>query len=153
MIIVTSKKQILWSFIIFAAIIFSTVIIYKAAHQTYVDAEIFNIDKGQVTKTLIPSKITRNDVKGYLHDITGIYTKTDPLPDNGYIVKINLKQEIRSNNRWLNNFIIKGVKNLFIIFPEKGSPFMLILDKSERPYFFNFDSSIDKLKKIIDPSS
>lgn len=150
MIILISKKHILWGFLIFVAIIFGTVLISKAAHRTYVDAEIFNIYEGYVTKTLLPSKITLTDIKGYLHDVSGICTKTDPLPDNGYIVKINLKQEIRANNRWLNNFIIKSVKNLFIIFPEKGSPFLLILDEGGRPYFFEFNSNTDKLKKMIE---
>jgi len=103
--------------------------------------EIFDINKGEVVKRVELNPYVQKEAEKLLKGITGMYVKVKAFPDKGYIIKIPLKPSVIVKSQWLNDIVEK----VFVIFPEKEAPYLLILDENERPLFYNFEGSTDSL--------
>ena len=90
------------------------------------------------------------EAKDILDKITGMYVKVKAFPDKGYIAKLPLKPVVEVSNKWLNEYGIFSLNEVFIIFPEGNTPYLLVLDSNYRPLFFNFEQGAksDLLDKI-----
>ncbi|MDP4182451.1 MAG: hypothetical protein Q8942_15345 [Bacillota bacterium] len=126
----------------------SSMISFLVSEQA--DIEIFDISRGEVIKRSKFNSNIQNEVEKYLNAITGMYTKVKAFPEKGYIIKIPLNAGVKTKNYWLNNYGIDSVNEVFIIFPEQGAQYLLILDAKKRPLFFNFEDTTDELLKTID---
>lgn len=114
------------------------------------DIEIFDIEKGEVVKKLKMDSELGAEAEDILNKITGMYVKVKAFPDKGYIAKIPLKPAVEVSNKWLNEYGIFSVNEVFIIFPGTDTPYLLVLDSNYRPLFFNFEQGAksDLLDKI-----
>lgn len=116
--------------------------------QSGSEVEIFDIAKGEVIKRFEVTSEIQRKVEEYLDKITGLYVKVKAFPDKGYIMKVPLKPQTEVSNEWLNSYGIYSVNDVYIIFPDGEKPYLLILDSSLRPLFFNFEQA-DKVKLHI----
>lgn len=108
--------------------------------------EIFDIGKGAVIKKVNSTPRIRSEAEKYLKEITGMYVRIKAFPDKGYIIRIPLEPSVMVQNQWLNQI----VKEVFVIFPEEGAPYLLVLDEKERPLFYTFKGNTDELLKSIE---
>jgi hypothetical protein len=107
-------------------------------HQISItNIEIFDINKGCVTKKFKSNPAIQKEVQNYLKRITSIYVKFKPIPDKGYMIKIPLKPSVRVKSEWLND----RIHQVIIIFPKQENPYLLVLDDKSRPLFFNFEGN------------
>lgn len=116
----------------------------------YKDVEIFDISKGEVIKKVKPNDSIQSEAVGFLKNITGMYVKIKAFPEKGYIIRVPFEPFIALENHWLNSYGINSIGECFILFPEKGKPFLLVLNSSYRPYFYNFEGNTDKLLNFLD---
>lgn len=107
--------------------------------------EIFDIKKGEVVKKIESNENIQKEVSNILKQITGVYVKAKPFPNEGYIIRIPLSPPQKVENIWLKNDDINSVVQVFILFPIDEDPFLLILDEKYRPFFYNFDRDISIL--------
>ncbi len=107
--------------------------------------EIFDIGKGIVTKKVHTDREIQAEAIRYLEGITGMYVKVDAIPQKGYIVRIPLSPPVKLCSQWVNDYGIYAVDEVFVIFPEQEKPYLLILDDSRRPFFYNFAGNTDEL--------
>jgi hypothetical protein len=98
--------------------------------------EIFDVGKGRVVKQVGNDLQTRREAEKLLKNITGLYIRFKPLPDSGRIVRIPLAPPAGIKNKWLNDSGIADVDVLFVLLPDAGEPYLLVLDKEQRPWFF-----------------
>lgn len=107
--------------------------------------EIFDIAKGEVVREIEANPVARKEAEGYLAKITGMFGKVKAFPEKGYIVRVPLEPSAQINNKWLTDYGINSLDQVFIIFPEQTIPYLLVLDEKNRPLFFNFEGSINTL--------
>ena len=111
--------------------------------------EIFDIGRGEVIKQVEPDRGTRRKAENLLKNITGHYLKFKPLPDKGLIIMIPLEPVSTIKNKWLNDCGIANVDALYVLLPEEGAPYLLVLDENQRPFFFNTEGDIRRLQRFI----
>lgn len=104
------------------------------------DIELFDIEKGEVVERFKLTEQIRNAVLAHLDNISGMYVKVNAFPSKGRILRIHIEPQAEVVNKWLNSYGIFMVSNVFIIYPETGTPYILMLDSSNRPLFFNFEA-------------
>ncbi|MCX7710180.1 MAG: hypothetical protein N2484_10060 [Clostridia bacterium] len=107
--------------------------------------EIFDISKGEVIKTEAVNPSIRKEAEKYLNSITGMFVKVKAIPEKGYILRIPLEPPVEVKSHWLADYGINSVEELFVLLPEQGTPYLLVLDDQSRPYFYNFDGNIEPL--------
>ncbi|MFS1512403.1 hypothetical protein VQL36_08215 [Chengkuizengella sp. SCS-71B] len=125
------KKIIL---IIFISLIFETVIA-----QTTKQIEIFDISKEEVIKNVQLNSDLQQDAEKFLKGITGLYVRIDPIPSEGYLVKIPLDPSVLVKNQWINEL----VDEVIIIISRREAPYLMVFDKENRPLFFTFEGDTD----------
>jgi len=118
--------------------------------------EIFDINQGKVIGKVQSNSSIQKEVEGYLKGITGMYVKVKAFPEKGYIIRVPLKPPVEVQSQWLNEYGINSVNELFVLFPEQGVPYLLLLDEKERPLFFNFEGDtgvlLEDLNFRLEPS-
>jgi len=112
--------------------------------------EIFDIKKGEVIKKISSNPTIEKTAVSYLKDISGLYAAVKAFPDNGYIIRIPVVPPIQVQNPWLNDYNIYSVDQVFILLPEQGDPYLLVLDNKLRPYFYYFNGNVEALLKDLD---
>ncbi len=155
MVIIVNKKFILRMIILSIFIVLSSFSIYRLA-AIVVDKnhhpdtiEIFDINNGSVTKVVPINNSTLTEAKKILKGITSIYLKANILPEKGYIIKMPLEPNIKVKNRWFIEYDLNPIDKMFIFLPNEGAPYLMVMDKKERPYLFNFKGDTDKLLKNL----
>lgn len=121
----------------------------NASVHGYKNIEIFDISKGEVIKKVQSNPEIQKEARSYLEGITGMYIKVKAFPDKGYIIRIPIEPPFEAKNQWLNDYGINSVEEVFILFPEEGMPYLLVLDGKYRPLFYNFDGNTDLLLKNL----
>lgn len=117
----------------------------KAFSIETINIEIFNVDNGSVIINTCSNVSIQNQVKTYLKKITGVYAKLNPVPDDGYMIKIPLEYPLEIKNQWVHSFVDEVV----IILPKGESPYLLIFDNKDNPLFFTFKGNINKLLESL----
>ena len=111
--------------------------------------EIFHIRSGKVIKTIPNNLYIQNEVINILGGITDPYEKVKGFPEEGIIIKIPFQPPLTIESKWLNHFSIKSLDQVFILFPRQEKPYLLVLDGSNRPIFYNFEGSTADLLKSL----
>lgn len=112
--------------------------------------EIFDITKGEVLKKVHSTRLIQKETISYLNGISGMYVKVKAFPEKGYIVRIPITPPVQVKNHWLNDYSINSVNEVYIMLPEQGNTYLLVLDNKLRPYFFNFIGNVDVLLKNLE---
>ncbi len=110
--------------------------------------EIFDIAKGEVIREVEANPVIQKEAKNYLKNITGMYSKVKAFPEKGYIIRIPFEPSAEVNNKWLSFYDINSVDQVFIIFPDQGNPYLLVLDEKYRPLFYNTESDVNNLLEL-----
>lgn len=117
----------------------------KALSIENINIEIFSVDNGSVISNIQSNSNIQTEAKKHLKNITGVYSKLNPIPDNGYMIKIPLESPLEIKNQWINSFVDEVV----IILPKDESPYLLIFDNKDTPLFFTFKGNVNKLLKSL----
>jgi len=112
--------------------------------------EIFDISKGEVIKRVNPNTSIQKVATSYINGVSGIYVKVNAFPDKGYIIRIPLNPSVNVQTHWFNDDNINSIEEVFVLLPEQGKPFLLVLDKKSRPFFYTFDGDVDVLLKKLE---
>lgn len=118
-------------------------------------AEIFDIEKGSVVQTYKMQPEERDAAVTVLGSINGMVVKAKAFPDSGYIAKIPFEPVVEAKSKWLKDYSISYVAEVFIIFPGDKAPYLLVLDKNQHPLFFTFKEEgqnklLNKLQAIFE---
>ncbi|HEY4554070.1 MAG TPA: hypothetical protein VIG80_12840 [Bacillaceae bacterium] len=108
--------------------------------------EVFDIQKGMVVKRQELNPSVQKEAENYIKGITGVYTKVQPIPRKGFMVKIPLEPSVRIENEWLHDL----VDEVIVIFPADESPYLMLYDNENRLHFFTFTGSADELRQILE---
>jgi hypothetical protein len=111
--------------------------------------EIFDINHGKVIRRVQSTPLVQKEVKGYLNGITGMYIKVKAFPEKGHILKIPMEPAVKVHSKWLKAYGINLVDEVFILFPEEGTPYLLVLDEKKRPLFYNFEGETNTMLSAL----
>src|SRR5699024_8918332 len=103
--------------------------------QFNVHVEVFDIG---VVKVIMDADVTshvQSDAERFLEHITDVYRLANPMPRDGFMVRIPLQTAVEVKNEWLDSL----VDEMIIIFPEREDPYMMVYDDENRPHFFAFE--------------
>lgn len=107
--------------------------------------EVFDISKGKVILQQETNPDIQKDVKKYVNGIKKIYSKIQPIPKAGLMVKVPLEPAIRVENQWLSAII----DEVIIIIPADDEPILMLFDDENRTLFFTFTGNVQELLKKI----
>jgi hypothetical protein len=113
--------------------------------------EIFDISEGKVVAQIRPSNVIRDEAGSFLEKITGMYGRVKALPDTGQIIRIPFDPVIKAKSKWITDCGITSINELYILFPNPGKPYLLILDEDDKPWFFNFNADTSILHPVAIP--
>lgn len=126
-----------------------TVPAFKVSSNSTESIEIFDISKGSVTKSIPVYEAAVDEAEKILKSINGLYIKAKAIPEKGLIIRIPFEPVLKIKNKWLNDYNIKTIDKMYIVFPEEGESYLFVLDEKERPYLFTHKSSTEKLLKKL----
>ncbi|MGJ7910469.1 hypothetical protein [Neobacillus sp. LXY-1] len=132
------KKVLVFIFIL---LIIST----NGIAQTNKQVQIFDINKGKVIKNIQMNTDLQQEVEKYLEGITGVYVKYNPIPNNGFMIRIPLEPNVMVKNQWFDDL----VDEVTIIFSSHEIPFIMVFDDENRPHFFTIEGSTSKLLGLL----
>lgn len=106
--------------------------------------EIFDPKQNKVVKEVELTQEIEKLVTDWLAHLNGVYAKVDPMPEDGYVVRVPVEPAAALRNRWLH----EDVHEVFIVIPAHEPPFYVIAgDDSLCCYLFNGD--IPKLSEAL----
>ena len=115
--------------------------------QTKQQIQIFDIDQDKVIKTVqLTNADVQQEVEKFLKGITGVYAKYNPIPSNGYMVRIQLVPNIMIRNKWFDDL----VDEVTIILPSQEDPYLMLFNDENQPFFLTFEGNTEKLLEILD---
>ncbi len=117
----------------------------SAQAQNNHQIEIFEIKKGKVTKRLPLNEEIQEEAENYLNEITGVFVKYNPIPGQGFMIKVPLEPNIMVKNQWINDLVDEVV----IIFPGDEEPYLMVHDNENNMHFYTFKGGTDKLLTLI----
>lgn len=130
-------------------IIATLIIILLSSANVYAEAldniEIFSINEEKVVKVVHANPQIQGLAENYLHGIDGIYSKFNPVPSNGYAVKIPMGYPIKIEGKWLNTFI----DMVIVMFPEDESPFLMVFENEDEMACFTFKGETGTLWSLL----
>ena len=107
--------------------------------------QIFDPKQDKVVQLIQLNSEIQSLVQSYLEDIDTIYSKNDPIPEDGYAIKIPLDPAFKAQKKCLNALI----KEVYIIIPKKEPPFIMLLEKETKLICFPFRGDIKTLSKAL----
>lgn len=108
--------------------------------------EIFDIEQEKVVKTVPNDAAIQKEAKKALEGISGMVVKVNPIPKKGFMIRIFLETAVTVRNEWLD----QTVDRVILLFPTDEAPFLLVFDPEDRPLFFHYGGSEEKLLKLLD---
>lgn len=113
--------------------------------KEYKYAQIFEPKQDKVVQIVQLTSEIHSLVISYLEDIDAIYGKNDPIPEDGYAIKIPLDPPVTAQKKCLNALI----KEVYIIIPEKEAPFIMLFENENTLSCFPFRGDIKTLSKAL----
>ncbi len=115
--------------------------------QTNQQIQIFDIDQDKVIKTVqLTNADVQQEVEKFLKRITGVYAKYNPIPSNGYMVRIQLVPNIMIRNKWFDDL----VDEVTVILPNQDDPYLMLFNDENQPFFLTFEGNTEKLLELLD---
>lgn len=121
-------KKIKWLFCIALSI---SIITTTASASELPQVEMFDVGINDVVNKRPPNERIQQETTAILQTINGIYVKINPMPKDGYMVRIPLSPSMTVKNKWFNDFINEVV----LIIPEEEEPYIMLLDDENQPHF------------------
>ncbi|MBM7869955.1 hypothetical protein JOC70_001425 [Clostridium pascui] len=115
--------------------------------KDYNDIEIYDIKKDKLIKTVQSNSEIENLVISYLQEIDGIYAKLNPIPKEGYAIKVSLESPLVLQNEWINDIVDQAI----IVLPkEEGhKAFFIIFENEDKLMCFTFKGDVEQfLRKL-----
>lgn len=103
--------------------------------------EIFHINEGKIIKIIPTTLEIQKELEFILGEINDLYRGLEPIPHQGYLIKIPLQSAFKLENKWFNDYVIEVI----FIFPEYENPYLMILDDENNPHFFTFTVTVDSI--------
>lgn len=113
--------------------------------EEYRHIEIFSIHEDKVVKVVQSTYEIQKLAANYLQEIDGVYDKFNPIPNNGYAVKIPLEPSVKIQGKWLNTF----VDEIIIMFPQNERPFLMVFETENKLVCFTFRGDTSILYKYL----
>jgi len=111
-----------------------------------INIEIFDIRQEKVVKIVESNEAVEKIVLDYICQIDGFVAKCDPIPQEGYAIKVPLKSSRKIQNPWINGI----VSEVIVVIPkEELGPFLVVFENGERFLCLNFKGSSDNLLKAL----
>ncbi len=114
--------------------------------QSNTNIELFDIGKNKITKTFPTNPNIQLEVEKVIEEIDNIVKKLNPIPDNGYMIKIPLEPSVRLENEWIYALI----DEVILIIPKAEKPYLLIFDDENNLHFLTFETEIDTLLDALE---
>lgn len=128
-------------------------IILLLMHSTIINAkgfkyiEIFDAKQDEVVKVVQLNKEIHNMVVGWINNTDSIYAKNDPVPSDGYAIRIPLEPAVKVHGNALNAL----VNEVYIIIPENDPPFFMVFEGVNKLTCFPFEKgNVNILLKSLD---
>lgn len=93
----------------------------EAKQTEYV--EIFNIKQRKVIEEIKLTPEIKSMVTDWLVQAEEAYAKVNPIPENGYVVRVPLNPDAALQNKWL----YANIEEVYIVIPEKEPPFFVLV--------------------------
>lgn len=113
--------------------------------QTNRQIEIFDIGKGKVVMTSRPNTKVQLEVGRFLSGITGPYPKINPVPREGFMIRVPLEPRIRVKTQLFTG----PIDEVIIIFPAFENPYLMFFDDKNRALVFNFKGDSSRLLELL----
>ncbi|GAA0722666.1 hypothetical protein GCM10008905_14430 [Clostridium malenominatum] len=133
-------KKFIFTFIFI--VLFTT----PASSQESTKIEIFHINEQKVVMTIESTPKIEKEITNYLNNITGIYPKFNPIPREGYMIKVPLETPFALEKNCITTF----VEVVIVVFPKEETPFLIIFDSKDSLLCLNFKGNVNKLLKKLD---
>ncbi|CEG28784.1 hypothetical protein [Bacillus sp. B-jedd] len=128
-----------------ASLIILLFITTNAAAQPTQQIEIFDIRKEKVVKTIESTPRVQWEVRKYLNGITSVFPKINPVPKEGFMIKVPLEPSVT-----VKTPLYEGpVSQTIIVFSGQENPYLLLFDEKNRLLAFNFKGNADNLLKLL----
>jgi hypothetical protein len=108
--------------------------------------ELFHIGKNKIVKTIPTNPTIQSEAEKILKTADSVVKKLNPIPDQGYMIRIPLEPPVQLENKWINALI----DEVILIIPEEEKPHILIFDDENNMYFFTFQRKMDTIIKALD---
>lgn len=135
-------KKVLTISILF--IILLNLQVIRAEEDQYI--EIFDPKQDKVVKVIKADKEINNMVVDWIDQIDRIYTKINPIEDDGYAIRFPLDPALQVKNKWLDTI----VNELYLIVPKNNPSFFIVFETENKPVYFLFTGDISKLSDALD---
>lgn len=113
--------------------------------QTNQQVQIFDINEGKIIRNMPTNADLQLEAEKILEGITGVYVKYNPIPKDGYMIRIPLEPNLMVRNRWFYDL----VDEVTIIFPVQGNPYLMVFDDENQSYFLTFKGNTMKLFELL----
>lgn len=114
--------------------------------EDYRSVEIFDINQGQVVKELGSNSKIQCLAENYIKGIKGVYCKFDPIPKNGFAVRVPLDPPVKAH---IKNGI-RTVDEVIVMFPDNESPFLMVFEDDNNMMCYSFKGDTDSLLKLLE---
>jgi hypothetical protein len=108
--------------------------------------EIFDIKQKNIIQSSQMNPDIQAEAERFLKEITDIYKKFNPIPNEGYMVRIPLEPSVMVQNQWMHALVNEAV----FIFPKEGKPYLMMLDDENIAHFFTFKRDTSALLDHLD---
>lgn len=113
--------------------------------KEYEYVQIFDPKQDKVVKLVQLTPEIKDLATSYIESIDDIYGKNDPIPSDGYAIKIPVDPAIKAEKKCLNALI----KEVYVIIPETEPPFIMVFEDENKLACFPFRGDIKKLSEIL----
>ena len=130
---------------LFASLLILLIMSTNAAAQPAQQIEIFDIRKEKVVKTIKSNPRVQQEVRKYLNGITTVFAKINPVPSEGFMIKVPLEPSVT-----VKTPLYEGpVSETIIVFSGRDNPYLLLFDNKNRLQAFNFRGNTANLLKLL----
>lgn len=130
---------------LFASLLILLFITTNVSAQPTQQIEIFDIRKEKVIKTIESNPRVQQEVRKYLNGITTVFAKINPVPSEGFMIKVPLEPSVT-----VKTPLYEGpVSETIIVFSGRENPYLLLFDNKNRLLAFNFKGNTANLLKLL----
>lgn len=109
-------------------------------------AEVVDLAQNRIAKSVQVDSEIYDMAKCWIKSIDNFYGRINPLPVEGYKVRIPLDPAVSVNKKSLT----AEISEIYIIVPPNKPPFLMIYEANNKLSYFKFHGNIDSLSKVLD---
>ena len=124
--------------VVIAVIILSSMNVYA---KEFKNIEIFSINQEKVVKVVQSNSDIQKLAVSYLKGIEGVYGKFEPIPEEGYAIRIPLDPSVKIQRKGINAV----VDQIVVMFPKNEESFLMFFEDENKLVCFTFKGNTDIL--------